>query len=111
MTNLITKPLVKTTHPELYAKHTYHMSKAYKLTYNYSVVDDYILQNWKDTTVKQMAVDLNEYPRRVSYRVAVLRSLGLIRSKHNLERRNLMKQYRVLMTWVETLKNTLKDVV
>ena len=48
MTNLITKPLVKTTHPELYAKHTYHMSKAYKLTYNYSVVDDYILQKFID---------------------------------------------------------------
>ena len=39
------RPVVKTTNPELYVNHTFHMKKAIKYTYNYATVDDYVAEN------------------------------------------------------------------
>jgi hypothetical protein len=98
------RPVVKTTNPELYVEHTYHMKRATKYTYNYSVVDDYIVQNWRKSTAKRMADDLNEYQRRVEYRIRVLKVVGLLGSKNNMERGKLVKEYKVLMTQVKAIK-------
>jgi hypothetical protein len=91
------RPFVKSTNPELYANNTFHMSKARKNTYNYAALDDYILQNWRNTTIKDMAKELNEYDQRIAYRIQVLKDTGLIRGKYNTERAKLVKRHNVLM--------------
>ena len=101
---LTDRPVVKTTNPELYVEHTYHMKRATKYTYNYSVVDDYIVQNWRKSTAKRMAGDLNEYQQRIEYRIQVLKSVGLLGSKNNMERGKLVKEYKVLMTQAKAIK-------
>jgi len=105
---LTDRPVVKTTNPELYVNHTYHMQKAIKYTYNYSTVDDYIVQNWSKSTAKRMADDLNEYPRRIAYRIRVLKVVGLLGSKNNMERGKLVRQYKVLMTQAKAIKKQLE---
>ena len=50
-TTTSTRPVVKSMKPELYVQHTFHMQRARKYTYNYSVSDDYILQNWRTSTI------------------------------------------------------------
>ena len=105
---LTDRPVVKTTNPELYVNHTYHMQKAIKYTYNYSTVDDYIVQNWSKSTAKRMADDLNEYQRRVEYRIRVLKVVGLLGSKNNMERGKLVKQYKVLMTQAKAIEKQLE---
>jgi hypothetical protein len=102
------RPVVKTTNPELYVKHTYHMKRAIKYTYNYSVVDDYLVQNWRKSTAKRMAGDLNEYQQRIEYRIQVLKSVGLLGRKNNTERGKLVKEYKVLMTQVKAIKMKLE---
>ena len=104
---LTDRPVVKTTNPELYVNHTYHMQKAIKYTYNYSTVDDYIVQNWRKSTAKRMAGDLNEYQYRIEYRIQVLKSVGLIGRKNNMERGKLVKEYKVLMTQVKAIERKL----
>ena len=81
MTNVNTKPVVATSNPQLYANHTFHMSRATPFTYNYAVVDDYILANYMTKSQRQMAKDLNEYPNRIAYRVQVLKANGIISVK------------------------------
>ena len=74
MTNSTTKstrPVVKSMKPHLYVQHTFHMKRARNYTYNYSIMDDYILQNWRTSSNKSMAEELNEYPNRIEYRVQV----------------------------------------
>ena len=105
---LTDRPVVKTTNPELYVNHTYHMKRAIKYTYNYSVVDDYIVQNWRKSTAKRMAGDLNEYQQRIEYRIQVLKSVGLLGRKNNTERGKLVKEYKVLMTQVKAIKKKLE---
>jgi len=75
------RPIVKTIDPDLYAQHTFHMKRATSYTYNYAALDDYILQNWDNTTAKQIAHDRNEYFDRVKWRVEVLRARGHIKAK------------------------------
>ena len=104
----ISKPLVKNTNPELYVKHVGHMTKAAIHTYNYSAVDDYILQNWKVSTAKQIASDLNEYPTRINYRVTVLQAVGLIDRKNVTKRSKLLTQQKVLVTWLADIKQELE---
>ncbi|MAJ44487.1 MAG: hypothetical protein CMF96_07060 [Candidatus Marinimicrobia bacterium] len=92
MTNTVQRPIVKTSNPELYAEHTAHMSKATRYTYNYSVLDDYILENYSNMTRKEIATNLNEYLSRVSYRVTKLQSLNIIPIKcPNLSREGRLK--------------------
>lgn len=105
-----TRPVVKTTNPELYVDHTFHMSKARKHTYNYSPIDDYIMHNWKYSTIAAMANELNEYDQRVAYRIVVLKSAGLIRGKYNTERGKLNKQYKVLLSELLEVKRKIMEV-
>jgi len=103
------RPVVKSTNPELYVNHTFHMKKAVNYTYNYSSLDDYIVQNWATKTVPQIASDMNEYPHRVSYRKDVLIEAGLIDYKwKNTGRTKLAKQYKVLMTQAKAIKKQLE---
>ncbi len=81
MTNVNTKPVVATSNPQLYVNHTFHMSRATPFTYNYAVVDDYILANYMTKSQRQMAKDLNEYPNRIAYRVQILKANGIISVK------------------------------
>ena len=72
------RPIVKATHPELYAEHTFHMKKCVAYTYNYSYLDDYIAEHWNNKSIKQIALETNEYEPRVAYRSKVLQSVGII---------------------------------
>jgi hypothetical protein len=113
MTNTIktTRPVVKSMKPELYVQHTFHMQKARKYTYNYSVMDDYILQNWSTSTLKDIAKDLNEYYYRISYRVTLLKQAGLIEGKLNMERGKLQRQRKMLAMWLKEVDAKLEGVV
>ena len=97
MTKVNTKPVVATQNPALYANHTYHMSRATPFTYNYAVVDDYILANYQTMTQKAMSKDLNELFTRVQYRYNLLKALGIIGTK-NVER---TKEYRVKKEYLQ----------
>ena len=105
---LTDRPVVKLTNPELYVNHTHHMQKAVAYTYNYSAVDDYIVQNWRTQTISRIAEDLNEYRNRVIYRVEVLKSVGLIANKQDRVRSKLAKEYKVLMTQAKAIKKRLE---
>jgi hypothetical protein len=104
------RPVVKSMKPELYVQHTFHMKKARKYTYNYSVLDDYILENWETKTEKQMASELNEYQNRVNYRIQLLKSAGLIGGKYDMERGKLMRQRKHLVTWLKELDAKIEGV-
>lgn len=105
-----TRPVVKSMKPELYVQHTFHMKKARKYTYNYSVSDDYILQNWSTSTVKAMANELNEYTHRISYRVEVLKAVGLIERKVVRRSTKLLAQRKQLVTWLAKVDEQLEGV-
>jgi len=103
------RPVVKLTNPELYVNHTYHMKKAISYTYNYSALDDYIVQNWTTKTIVQIADDMNEYVNRVCYRRNVLVGKGLIDAKYkHTGRTKLVKEYKVLMTQAKAIKKRLE---
>ena len=112
MTNTIktTRPVVKSMKPELYVQHTFHMKKARKYTYNYSVMDDYILQNWSTSTMKAMAKELNEYQLRVEYRVELLKEAGLIEKKQVRRSSKLLKRRKLLVTWLKEVDAKLEGV-
>jgi hypothetical protein len=109
-TNTTTRPVVKSTNPELYVEHTFHMQKARKYTYNYSMLDDYILANWGDKTLKQIAADTNEYFNRVVYRVDLLKEVGVIEGKNNMERGKLLRTRKYLITQLKELDAKLEGV-
>lgn len=118
----MTNPIVIKLKPELYAKHTKHFSKAERLAYNYSVIDDYIKENYHNKTLKQIARDLNEYDQRVVYRVQVLRQNKLLVGKYEkkkLEHKQKEVEYlaakaKELLTFysetLDAIKNKLQDV-
>jgi hypothetical protein len=109
MTNsTATAPVVKTAHPELYANHTFHMSKARKYTYNYAVIDEVINELWGEMTMAEIAKVLNEYPNRIAYRVKVLKDLGMIEGKYNMERGKLMRMRKILITFLGDVDEQLK---
>ena len=108
-TKITNRPVVKSTNPELYVNHTFHMKKAVKFTYNYSAVDDYVAENWPTNSIKAMADDLNEYPNRIAYRVRILKAVGLIEHKtSNHKQGKLAKQYKVLMSEARAIKKQMK---
>ena len=106
-----TRPVVKSMKPELYVQHTFHMKKARHYTYNYSVVDDYILENWRTSTIKAMANELNEYQLRVAYRVEILKEAGLIEQKRVRRSTKLLKQRKMLAMWLKEVDAKLEGVV
>ena len=106
----VNAPVVKTSHPELYAEHTYHMKKAVCYTYNYVVIDEVIRELWGDMTMAEIAEALNEYPNRIAYRVQVLKDLGVIKGKYNMHRSNLMRQRKEAATWLKEIDAELAKV-
>ena len=100
-------PKVKAAHPELYAEHTFHMKKAVSYTYNYSIIDEVILECWHEMTMAEIALAMNEYPSRIAYRVQVLKTLGMIKGKYNTERADLMRQRKEAATWLKDIDNKL----
>ena len=80
------------------------MSKARKYTYNYAVIDEVISELWGEMTMAEIAKVLNEYPNRIAYRVKVLKDLGVIEGKYNMERGKLMRMRK------ESLSPGLDDV-
>ena len=85
MTNsTATAPVVKTAHPELYANHTFHMSKARKYTYNYAVIDEVINELWGEMTMAE------------------------IEGKYNMERGKLMRMRKILITFLDDVDEQLK---
>ena len=109
MTNSIEHitPKVKSAHPELYAEHTFHMKKAVSYTYNYTVIDEVILELWDDMTIAEIAFAMNEYPNRIKYRVQVLQTLGMIKNKLNMERADLKRQRKEAVTWLKDIDTKL----
>jgi hypothetical protein len=95
MTKVNTKPVVKNAVPSLYERHTFHMSKAAMYTYNYSSLDEYIIENYANMTIKTIANNLNEYLNRVKYRVEKLQDLGVLPVKYayNTKEYRLKKEY------------------
>tara|TARA_R110002124_G_scaffold222741_1_gene388144 strand:- start:454 stop:711 length:258 start_codon:yes stop_codon:yes gene_type:complete len=83
------------------------MKRAVRYTYNYSVVDDYIVQNWRKSTAKRMAGDLNEYQERIEYRIQVLKIVGLLGRKNNIDRGKLVKRHKVLIKQVKAIEKKL----
>jgi hypothetical protein len=116
MTN---KPIVMKAKPKLYAKHTKHFSKAEKMTYNYVYIDDYIVENYKTKTLKQMTYDLNEYFHRIVYRYQWLQKNNIIVTPSRKQRlelaakeaeRKLVEAYRdhvIAMARLEEIKSSL----
>jgi hypothetical protein len=92
MTNSTYTPKVQTTHPELYAEHTYHMNKAKPFTYNYVMIDEVLLECWDEMTIAEVAEALNELPNRVIYRTQVLKKLGVIKAKYTGKTKLLQEQ-------------------
>ena len=105
-----TRPVVKSMKPELYVQHTFHMKRARNYTYNYAIMDDYILQNWRTSSLKAMAEELNEYQNRVEYRVQVLKAAGLLGIKRNMERGKLQRQRKQLITFLKEVDAKLEGV-
>lgn len=104
MTNTNTyTPAVKAQHPELYAKHTFHMHKAKVFTYNYCAIDEVLTELWDDMTINQIAEALNELPNRIIYRTQVLKALGIIKPKYTGKTKLLAEQrkLRVQMRKIE----------
>tara|TARA_R110002110_G_scaffold144261_1_gene333283 strand:- start:66 stop:410 length:345 start_codon:yes stop_codon:yes gene_type:complete len=109
-TTTSTRPVVKSMKPELYVQHTFHMQRARKYTYNYSVSDDYILQNWRTSTITAIANDLNEYTHRIAYRVQILKAVGLIEQKRVRRSPKLLKRRKLLVTWLKEIDTKLEGV-
>ena len=86
------------------------MQKARKYTYNYSSLDDYIVENWDTKSIQQIADETNEYFNRVVYRVQILQSLKLLKNKRNMERGKLMRQRKHLITWLKEVDAKLEGV-
>ena len=76
-----TLPKVKSSNPDLYAEHTFHMQKAKNYTYNYVVIDEVLVEMWSEMTINEIATAMNEYPDRIKYRIDVLKTLGFIKAK------------------------------
>ena len=109
-TNTTTRPVVKAIKPELYVKHTFHMKKAEKLTYNYAALDDFIVENYDSKGIQQIADETNEYVERVKYRVQMMHTLKLIKRKRNTERGLLVRQRKVLVKWIKEVDTKLQGV-
>ena len=105
-----TRPVVKSTNPELYVQHTFHMKKARNYTYNYSGLDDYIVENWPNKTLREISEETNEYFERVVYRTQVLKAVGLITKKRNRRSPVLMKKRKMVAMWLKEIDAKLEGV-
>ena len=83
------------------------MKRAVPYTYNYTVIDEVILELWDEMTMAEIAFALNEYPNRIVYRVQVLKTLGMIKNKLNMERADLKRQRKEAVTWLKDIDTKL----
>lgn len=105
MTNETTKPVVKTAVPSLYERHTFHMKRAEMYTYNYSSLDEYIIENYANMTIKTIANNLNEYLNRVKYRIEKLQDIGILPVKYAYNTKNTVSKNTcnwMIPPWVST---------
>ena len=102
-------PKVLSTHPELYAEHTFHMNKARKFTYNYVVIDEVLVECWHEMTIAEVAEALNEYKERVAYRVQVLKALGMIKPKYT-GKTKLLQEQRKLRVQMRKVEKQLREI-
>ena len=105
----IIRPVVKTTNPELYKEHTFHLSRASKYTYNYAQLDDYIATHWKSKTIQQMADDTNELCNRVVYRYQLLQRMGIVGRKQTGKSKLLIEQRKLRMQ-LSVIEDKLRDL-
>tara|TARA_R100001377_G_C3112856_1_gene83236 strand:+ start:110 stop:493 length:384 start_codon:yes stop_codon:yes gene_type:complete len=97
------RPVVKNSIPALYKEHTFHMSRAKKYTYNYAVMDDYIIKHYlAGKTSKAIASDLNELQHRIQYRIVTLRDLGLMPHKHESMTGEAILRGKYIKSWKQT---------
>ena len=66
--NVTTRPIMKSINAAFYDKYTGHFTKAKIHTYNYTTMDDAIIEGDATNTVQDMADQLNESVERVKYR-------------------------------------------
>ena len=109
MTNSTYAPKVQTTYPELYAEHTFHMNKAKAFTYNYTVIDEVLLECWKDMTTAQIAEATREPINRITYRTQVLKKLGIIKTKYT-GKTKLLKEQRKLRVEMRKVEKQLREI-
>ena len=103
ITNLNTRPVVKNSIPALYEQHTFHMSRAKQYTYNYAVLDDYIIEHYlAGKTSKQIATDLNELQHRIQYRIVKMRDLGLMPHKYEGMTGEAILRNKYVKSWEQT---------
>jgi len=99
----LSRPVVKNSIPALYKEHTFHMSRAKKYTYNYAVMDDYIIKHYlAGKTSKAIASDLNELQHRIQYRIVTLRDLGLMPHKHESMTGEAILRGKYIKSWKQT---------
>jgi len=79
--NVTTRPIMKTIDAAFYDKYTGHFTKAKRHTYNYTTMDDVLIEGDATTTMKDMADQLNESIERVKYRRKVLIKAKAIKPK------------------------------
>lgn len=66
--NVTTRPIMKTINEAFYDKYTGHFTKAAMFTYNYTHIDDALIEKYADTPTSVIAEQLNESEERVKYR-------------------------------------------
>tara|TARA_R110000782_G_scaffold72536_7_gene145284 strand:- start:1165 stop:1497 length:333 start_codon:yes stop_codon:yes gene_type:complete len=79
--NVTTRPIMKTINAAFYDKYTGHFTKAKKHTYNYTTMDDALIEGDATTTMHDMADQLNESVERVKYRRMILIKAKVIQPK------------------------------
>ena len=79
--NVTTRPIMKTINAAFYDKYTGHFTKAKKHTYNYTTMDDALIEGDATTTMQDMADQLNESIERVKYRRMILIKAKVIKPK------------------------------
>ena len=88
-----------------YTQHTAHFNKAKMYTYNYSFIDDAIIEAYnKGYTRQQIADALREPRNRIDYRVQVLLEENLIEYKRNTKKMRINRRIKMLERQIADMK-------
>lgn len=91
-----------------YTTHTVHFNKAKAYTYNYTVIDKVLIDNYATDTAQSTADLMREPVNRLRYRVARLQKTGVLEYKYDVS--ETAKELRRLRTELKTVKAQLKAV-
>ena len=91
-----------------YSTHTVHFNKAKAYTYNYTVIDKVLIDNYATDTVQSTADMMREPVNRLRYRASKLIADGVIANKYDVS--ETAKELRRLRTELKTVKAQLKAV-